>query len=247
MRRALALAVLLAALPARAAPFDHSAWDGILQRRVDDQGRVAYRTLAARDRAALDGYLAALAAADPSDWPREQQIAFWINAYNASIVAAILDGYSAESVLSRYQLFARHTRKLAGRELTPDQVEKKILLRFGEPRVHFAIVCASSSCPRLRHHAWTGDGLDAALDEAARRFVTDPERNKVSAGADPIRLSMIFKWYAKDFGGDEDAVRSFVSRYTDDETRRWLVEERPAIEYLDYDWTMNAQPGQRPE
>jgi Protein of unknown function, DUF547 len=246
MPRVLALAVLLAVAPAAAAPFDHSAWNGILQRRVDDQGRVAYRTLAAEDRAALDGYLAALAAADPAGWPRAEQIAFWINAYNATIVAAILEGYSAESVLSRYQLFARHTRKLAGRERTPDQIEKRILLGFGEPRVHFAIVCASSSCPRLRRQAWTGDGLDADLDQAARRFLADPKRNQVSAGADPIRLSMIFKWYQKDFGGSEDAVRTWVGRHSDDTTRRSLLEGRPAIEYLDYDWTMNAQPGERP-
>jgi len=240
-------ALLILRAPALAdPPFDHGAWTQLLERYVDDDGRVAYGALAANDRAALNGYLAALAAARPNDWPRAERIAFWLNAYNAAIVNAVLDGRSAETLWSRYGMFYQYQVAIAGEERTPDAIENRILRPSGEPRIHFALVCASTSCPKLRRRAWTGEGLEADLDEAARRFLRDPTRNHIRVGASDIRLSMIFKWFRDDFGGSDDAVRAFVSRYVEAPERPWLTEQRPEIEYLDYDWSLNAQAGQRP-
>jgi hypothetical protein len=244
---ALAVALLLGAPPARAAaPADHAAWDSLLARFVDAEGRVAYRELAATGRGTLDGYLRTLASARPDTWPRADQIAFWLNAYNAVIVKAVLEGYTAESVVARYRLFSRYTQPVAGRASTPDHIEKRILRAFGEPRTHFALICASSSCPRLRRRAWRGDTLDRDLDEEAERFVRDPRRNEILPGAPDVRLSMIFRWYREDFGGTDDAVRGWVARYAAEPARRYLTEERPRLDYLEYDWALNAQPGQRP-
>jgi hypothetical protein len=241
------LAVVCGASAARAAaPPDHAGWTQLLQRYVDDQGRVAYRDLAARDRPALNAYLATLAAAQPNDWSRDAQLAFWLNAYNAAIVNAVLDGRSAESLLSRYGLFYRYAIDLAGTARTPDAIENAIVRPAGEPRIHFALVCASTSCPMLRRQAWTADSLDADLDAAARAFVRDPARNHIRAGAPRIELSSIFKWFRDDFGGSDDAVRAFLARYLDEPERAYVLEQKPPIEYLDYDWTMNAQAGQRP-
>lgn len=241
---ALAIALLVAA---PAAAFDHQPWSAILATRVDGQGRVAYRDLAAHDRPAFDAYLASLAAAQPSGWPRDEQLAFWLNAYNAAIVDAVLDGRSAESLLSRYGLFYRYELEVAGRPRTPDAIENDIIRPGGEPRIHFALVCASTSCPTLRRQAWTAATLDADLDAAARAFLADPARNRIAAGAPSIGLSSIFKWFREDFGDSDDGVRTFVARHLDEPARRWLLEEKPEIEYLPYDWTLNAQPGQRPE
>lgn len=232
--------------PAAAAGFDHAPWSRLLERYVDEQGRVAYRDLAAHDRPALDGYLAALAGARPQGWSRAERIAFWLNAYNAAIFQAVLEGRTAESLLSRYGMFFRFEIEVAGEERTPDQIENGVIRPSGESRIHFALVCASSSCPRLRRRAWTADTLDADLDEAARLFVRDPARNQLRAGAESARVSKIFDWYADDFGGSGDALRAYLARYAGEAESRWLLEQQPEIEFLDYDWSLNAQPGQRP-
>ncbi|MGH7788925.1 MAG: DUF547 domain-containing protein [Candidatus Binatia bacterium] len=240
------LALVFAASARAEEAFDHAEWTRLLERYVDGDGRVAYRDLAARDGAAFDAYLAALAAARPDAWPRAERLAFWINAYNAVIIKAVLDGYSAESLLGRYRIFFRYERTVAGAARTPDDIENRILRPSGEARLHFALVCASSSCPTLRRQAWSGATLDRDLDEEARRFVRDPRRNQIRPGAADIHLSMIFKWYRDDFGGNDEAVRELVGRYSDEPERIYLHAQRPDIEYRDYDWTMNAQPGQRP-
>ncbi len=242
-----AIVGVLTAAPAIAAPFDHSAWESVLRRFVDDDGRVAYKDLAADGRGALDGYLHALASAQPDGWPSAAQIAFWLNAYNAMVVKAVLEGQTAESVTSRYQLFSRFALPIAGRSCTPDYVEKHVLRAFGEPRVHFALVCASSSCPKLRRHVWTRETLEHDLDEEAARFVRDPRRNEILPGSPDVRLSMIFRWYADEFGDDEATVRKYVARHAAERERRFLEDDKPALDYLPYDWTLNAQEGQRPK
>lgn len=254
IRRATRAALLLltmlvtSALPARAdESFDHSAWSAILQRHVDDDGRVAYRDLAAHDTAALDGYLAALATADPASWPRDEQLAFWLNAYNAVIFRAVLDGHTAESLFGRYRMFWRYRRVVAGAQRTPDDIENRIIRPMGESRIHFALVCASASCPKLMRRAWRAVTLDADLDQQARRFVNDPVRNRIVPGAPEAALSAIFDWYDEDFGGGDAALRAYVARFADEPARSYLTQQRPELEFLDYDWTLNAQPGQRPE
>ncbi|MBM4246761.1 MAG: DUF547 domain-containing protein [Deltaproteobacteria bacterium] len=226
---------------------DHAAWSGLLERYVDDDGRVAYRDLAANDAATLDAYLATLAAADPTGWPRDEQLAFWLNAYNAVIFRAVLDGHSAESLLDRYQMFWRYSRTIAGKERTPDDIENRIIRPSGESRIHFALVCASSSCPKLMRRAWTASTLDADLDAQARSFVNDPTRNRIVPGAEDVELSAIFDWYEEDFGGSDEALRAYVARFADDSRRTFLVEQKPDVEFLDYDWSMNAQAGQKPQ
>ncbi len=252
---ATALAVLLfaaasageARLARAAETFDHGPWSTILERYVDDDGRGAFRDLAARDGATLDAYLAALATADPGGWTRDEQLAFWINAYNALIFRAVLDGHSAESLFGRYRMFWRYRRVVAGAERTPDDIENRIIRPMGESRIHFALVCASASCPKLLRRAWRAATLEADLDAQTRRFVNDPARNRIAPGAPALGLSAIFDWYDEDFGGSDDALRAYVARFSDEPSRAYLTEQRPEVEFLDYDWSLNAQPGQRPE
>ena len=230
------LAILLLAPPVRAADL-YAPWDALLGRYVDGDGRVAYRDLAARDAATLDGYLQALAAADPQAMSEPEQIAFWLNAYNAHAVRGVLDGQSAEGFIARKRFFSFYDFPLAGQTRTLDEVENEILrVRFREPRIHFALVCASTSCPKLRREAYRGERLDAQLDEQARGFLLDRTRNRFGTSAD---VSMIFKWFAGDFEAAAGSVPAYISR--------WVPGDYKTISYLDYDWTLNAQPGQRPE
>ncbi|MCC7194935.1 MAG: DUF547 domain-containing protein [Gemmatimonadaceae bacterium] len=242
------LGMVLGAGLSTATAFDHAPLDQVLQQYVDDQGHVAYRRLAAYQRGALDAYLGTLATADPTGWDTKEQKAFWINAYNAGILDAVLQGYSAETFLSRASLFKRFTFTVAGKARTLDEIEHGIVRpQFRDPRTHFALVCASSSCPRLRRHAYTAATLDAALDEEARRFINDGNRNVLNPAARAVQLSSIFQWFADDFIAAAGSVPAYVARYVDSEAKRALLDTKPTdLTYLPYDWTLNAQNGERP-
>jgi hypothetical protein len=226
------------------AAVDHSSWSTLLARYVDDDGRVAYRDLQARDKAIFDLYLVALAQARVEGMSEAEEKAFWINAYNAVIVSGVLQGYTAESLLSRKRLFNWFTVRIAGQERTPDEIEHQILRKkFPDPRIHFALVCASSSCPKLRREAYVPERLDTQLDEATRAFLTDSTRNRIDAQS--VALSRIFEWFAEDFKTNAGSVAMFARRFVAEEKKARLNLDDSDLHYLDYDWTLNAQPGQR--
>jgi hypothetical protein len=187
-------------------------------------------------------------AAEYDAWTREQKLAYWINVYNAFTVRLVVDHYPLRSIRSIGVLPGSAFRKsfipmksLRGRKLSLDDVEHEILRReFDEPRIHFAIVCASLSCPVLRGEAYRARELDSQLDHAAREFVRDPRRNRFDAGAGIFHASAIFKWFREDFerGG---SLRSFLSSYTDRAAAAALRNGDARIEYLDYDWSLNAR------
>src|SRR5215510_4983418 len=196
MRHTVILLAIMAFLtftrPGEAA-VDHSPWNALLARYVDDDGRVAYRDLQAQDRALFDGYLATLAQAQVTGMSEAEEKAFWINAYNAIIINGVLQGYTAEHVLARKRFFSWYILPVAGEERSPDEIEHQILRKkFHDPRILFALVCASSSCPKLRREAYVPERLDQQLDEAARVFINDPMRNRIDA--QQVALSPIFRW-----------------------------------------------------
>jgi len=216
----------------------HDPFDRILRKHVDSEGRVAYRDLAKESGSSLRTYLEALADADPEGLDRREQIAFWINAYNAAVIGGVLQGYDAEGVIARKRFFSWYSFRVAGAERTLEEIEHEILRkRFAEPRIHFALVCASASCPVLRREAYRGADLDAQLDDQARRFLGDPARNRLGAGQ--LAISRIFDWFRQDFEEAAGSVREFIRRYRE-------VPGDAEITYLEYEWTLNAQPGQRP-
>jgi Protein of unknown function, DUF547 len=240
------LVALSVACPWRAAAEDHQLWTLIVSKYVDDNGRVAYRKLQTEDMQVLSKYLASLGEARIDGLPEKEQLAFWINAYNAMIVAGILDGYSAENAFKRYRFFKSYSQVIAGQQRTPDAIEHGIIRpQFRDPRTHFAVVCASTSCPKLRQEAYVGSRLDEQLDDQARRFLNDPSRNRIDPASGTLELSQIFKWFKEDFTRDGKTLADFLAPYLTAEQIRLLRSKPPS--YLDYDWTMNAQAGQRPE
>lgn len=241
------LLTLTAVVPARAVAetsFDHEEWGQLLREHVDADGRVAYRRLASA-RPRLDAYLARLAQARPEDLDRKERLAFWINAYNAMAVAGILDGYRTESAFGRYRFFKSCEREVAGTKRTLDQIEHEIIRpTFGDFRVHFAVNCASTSCPVLRNEAYSGARLDAQLDDQGRRFLQDTSRNRFDAGRGSVELSRIFEWFAEDFTAGGKTLADNLAPYLSEEQQQ-LMAKLP-VRFLKYDWTMNAQSGQRP-
>lgn len=227
---------------------DHSRWDALLRRFVDGNGDVAYERLQEVADSALTPYLHQLAAARPTTMSRDRRLALWINAYNAYTLELILDHYPVQSIQniggpsSDKTPFQRPVGEVADTMRTLDEIEHEIIRqRFDEPRIHFVLVCAAKSCPRLRQEAYTGRILDRQLDDQTRRFLHDERKNHIPAGKRTIELSPIFKWYGQDFGPDTDAIQRFIAGYFDGAVRDSLQNAAYDVQFLEYDWTLNDQ------
>jgi len=161
--------------------FTHQLFDELLRASVFD-GRVDYPAIQTDGR--FDAYVSQLDHVDPTGLPTyRDQLAFWINAYNAFAIKGILDGYSPGTLAGRYRYFLGRDYRVGGEKITLYDLERSLLVPdFREPRVHFAIVCASRSCPKLRPEAYQASRLDAQLDDSARAFINDPARNRFDRG-----------------------------------------------------------------
>lgn len=225
---------------------DHSAFDTLLARYVDDFGGVRYAAWKRDDDAALDAYLDAMRAVDPSALADTSEIlAFWINVYNALTIDAILHFYPVASIKDKvspvgHSVWDDYTITVAGQERSLNDIEHKILRKLAEPRIHFAIVCASIGCPPLRNEAFTGPALDRQLDANTRAFFASEEHIQFDTAANTVRLSPILDWFGEDFGGSTAAKLAFVSRFVSYDAQRAVLGSKKArVEYLDYDWRLN--------
>ena len=266
------LAAVLALLPPAAlAQFDHThaAWDALLKKHVKliDGGKssqVRYADLA-KERAALKAYLAQVSGATEAQfggWSKAEQMAFLINAYNAYTVELILAKYpDLKSIrdLGNIVFNSPWKRKfftLFGRESFLDDLEHGMLRKPGvydEPRVHYAVNCASVGCPMLREEAYVAPRLDAQLEEQARRFLADRTRNRYNAQSGKLEVSAIFKWFKEDWtsgyrgignAGPVTSREQYFARYADlladrPEHRKLVADGKAPIDHLDYDWSLN--------
>jgi hypothetical protein len=233
-----ALGLLLLAQAAGAAP-DYALFDEVLLYNVRN-GYVDYDGVRAHPK--FSRFIAQLG--EPGTLPasREETLALYINAYNAFAIQGILDGYSPAGRLGRYRYFKRQKYQLLGESITLDTLEHQRLRPLGDARVHFAIVCASISCPRLASGAYLPERLDRQLDEAARRFVNDNTRNRFDVAQKTAFLSQIFDWFEDDFAKSAGAVPKFIARHVDDAAvEAALLDGRLAIRYLPYDWDLNGR------
>jgi len=244
------------------AQFDqtHKAWDDLLKKHVKyvqngSASRVDYAGFA-KDRAALKGVLdsySALPKAEFDKWPKPAQQAFLVNAYNAYTVELILTKYpDLKSIRDLGSFVSKPWSKkfftLFGRKFTLDGIEHETLRKKGaydEPRVHFAVNCASIGCPMLREEAYVADRLDAQLEQQAQRFLSDPTRNRAAGGK--LEVSMIFNWFKVDWTSGYQGIQSreqYFARYatllSDDPAQQKIVAEGKApISHLEYDWSLN--------
>ena len=262
---------LLVAASAAAQGFDHShaAWNALLRKHVVlvDGGKASQVRYAGfrQDRAALKGYLDSLSKVPQSQfdsWSKPQRMAFLINAYNAFTVEKILTRYpDIKSIWDFGKVFGNPFKDrfftLLGREFTLDVIEHETLRKPGaydEPRVHFAVNCASVGCPMLREEAYVAPRLEAQLEEQARRFLSDRSRNRYDAAAGRLEVSRIFDWFREDwtsgyrgFEGTNAPIQSreqyfaaYAALLADSPEHRKVIEERRApLQFLDYDWTLN--------
>ena len=221
----------------------HRLWQELLSADVRD-GAVDYPAIRRQGR--LPSYVALLNRVDPGRLSAGDRLAFWINAYNAFAVTGILDGYSPETLFGRYRYFIAREYSIGGQPVNLYNLEREILIaQFHEPRVHFAIVCASASCPKLQSWAYEGQPLDEQLNRVTSEFVNDPLRNRFDRSRKVASLSMIFKWFAKDFEARSGSILSFVAGYVQDPSlTQDLLAGDYTVEFLEYDWSLNGLPPQ---
>ena len=228
------------------------AMEQVLIRFVDDSGRVNYASLR-DDPNLLQPFVEFIGAISPRSDPthfasREHEWAYWINAYNALAIWEVLEKGISASVRGRdfgIRFFALTRHLVGGERLSLYTIENSILRKgFVEPRIHFAINCASGSCPPLSRRLMDGENLNEQLEAAAHRFINDPSNVSMDAQNRTVLLNRIFKWYADDFGGSTEQVLQYVARYHPD-LRTLLDEHEDAkwqIVYKPFNWQLNEQP-----
>ena len=247
------LVVVFARSAVRAAPFDHGRWEKILRSTVSEDGWVDYRSIREKWSGELETYIEELGKASPEKLiGASEKEAFWINAYNAICVKKLLDhklpATVPHAVFFGKNIFKERTYRVAGKPRSLDDIEHRILRRsFKDRRVHAALVCGASSCPRLRPEAYSGKKLAQQLDEECRRWVQvgkdkkGRRKNYLDREKKIFYVSKIFDWYQEDFDDSAAGVLRFIRKYAAEEDRKFLESQQVRVRYLDYDWALNGK------
>jgi hypothetical protein len=210
---------------------DHGIWNDFLKTHVSSSGNVNYKSIQNSSKV-LETYIATLQESTPTEnWSRQEKLAYWINAYNALTIDLIIRNYPINSIKDIKRPWDQRIWQFGETPYSLNEIEHKILRTMNEPRIHFAIVCASVSCPKLQNTAFVADKLEDQLTNATKAFLADSSKNKISK--DRLELSKIFRWFAKDFG-TEDSLVDFINRYTE-----VSILKDAKISYLDYNWDLN--------
>ena len=263
--------VVVAALSGavQAQSFSYADYADALKAYVNDRGMVNYAELKSHSEK-LDSFVSSLAGLNRSaydGWAEPAKIAFWLNAYNACTLQAIITHYPIQSSFLTSLRYPKNSIRqisgawdglqfsVMGQAMTLDGIEHGVLRKeFHEPRIHMALVCAAMGCPPLRNEPYAGDRLGDQLDDQARRFLSNPLKFRIAADGGTVYLSSIFKWFGDDFVakygvdqgyGDHSAVQRavlhFISGYLGKEDAARLSSGDYSITYLDYDWSLNEQ------
>ncbi len=227
--------------PSSVKPPSHDRWDALLKKNVREDGRVDYRGFQ-RDSQELNRYLKTLETTppDPKIWSADEQMAYWINAYNAYTIQLVIRHYPVKSIkdIKHGVTFVNTVWdikfiRIGGKSYDLNNIEHGILRKdFKDARIHAALNCASVSCPPLSRQAYTAAKLDKQLDAVMRSFVNDPVRNRITAGK--AEVSEIFKWFDGDFTRDAGSVKAFINRYA-----KTPIGDKTPLNYMSYDWKLN--------
>lgn len=209
----------------------HEVWTSSLKKHVDVDGNVNYAAWK-KDTALLDSYIKSLEENPPADyWSRNDSLAYFINAYNAVTVKLILDYYPIKSIRKLITPWRFKRFELDGEKVSLNHIEHEILRKMNEPRIHFAINCASASCPKLLNTAFYSHIMEEQLEAVTYDFINDEKRNKLTEKE--MSVSRIFQWFAGDFGSKKER-HAFIRNYA-----KGTVAKNAKIRFLNYDWSLN--------
>lgn len=210
---------------------DHSKWNALLQKHVSKSGKVAYKGFQ-KDQKELTSYLNDLAKNMPEkSWSKNAILAYWINVYNAFTVQLILDNYPVKSIKDINDLWGKDFFTLGTKKYSLEVVEHEILRKMDEPKIHFAINCASFSCPNLLNEAYLEATLDKQLVQAAKSFINDKTKNVITA--EKVEISSIFEWFSEDFTKKGNLI-DFLNAYSSVK-----INSNAKISHKEYNWSLN--------
>ncbi|MDT0556291.1 DUF547 domain-containing protein [Patiriisocius hiemis] len=213
---------------------DHSDWDALLKKHVDEAGLVDYNGFK-NDKAALNDYLNKLSQLTPTKkWSVQELLAYYINLYNAYTVDLIIDNYPVKSIKDIDGPWTKAIVPIGSKTLSLGGIENGVLRKMDEPRIHFAINCASISCPKLLREAFTAAKINEQLDKAAREFINS-DKNDISQN-NP-KVSSIFDWYKKDYtvNGNQDVI-GYINQYSDTK-----INKTATLSFKEYNWNLNEK------
>jgi len=211
--------------------FNHSAWNDLLQKHVSNQGNVNYKGFKT-EHTALKNYIQSLSKNTPTQtWTKAEKLAYWINAYNALTIDLIVKHYPLNSIKDIDSPWEQRLWKLGDKWYNLEDIEHKILRKMNEPRIHFGIVCASISCPKLQNTAFEVSKLEEQLTTATKEFLADSTKNNLSKNR--IKISKIFKWFSFDFKENGSLV-DFINKYSE-----IVISQNASKSYKDYNWNLN--------
>lgn len=222
-------------------PFTHEQWTNLLQKHVNPDGWVNYDGFI-KDSLQLNNYLQQIESNYPNEknWSREQILAYWINAYNAYTVQIVIRNYPVASIKDikpgvafLNSVWDIKFITIEGEQLDLNNIEHNILRKMNEPRIHFAVNCASYSCPKLLNTAYEAATIDNQLNQQAIDFINDPKRNVITA--EKADVSSIFNWFTGDFTND-GSLKDFLNKYS-----KVPIAENTGINFLEYNWNLNKQ------
>lgn len=229
-------------------PLNFAIWDSLLQEYVNDQGQVDYGRWQQASLVELEQWLTDMSDVDLQSLDRMQAIALLLNLYNALTLRQVLYQYPIHSIrpqvlgipnwLAFLRFFTQTVYCLNGQSLSLNTIEHSMLRQHLEPRIHFALVCASVGCPLLRAEAYVPDQLTAQLEEDCERFINNPDKVRYDTARQTLFCSKIFKWYQADFLTVAESIPAYIDRY-------YNAAQLPAsvtVVYLPYSWDLNQRP-----
>jgi len=220
---------------------DITLWENTLTKFVNEDGRVNYDALKA-DQSDLNLFVDQLIVADVDALSAIDQKTFWINAYNAITLKVVSDKYPVKSIRKiNFGLVFEIPREVAQGKKSLSYIEHKIIRPLGDPRIHFAINCASIGCPNLPDIPFYTETLDARLDEEAKKFINNPGKVRLDRSTNTLYYSAIFDWFEKDFLVVESDILSYIMKYINDSDRQYLEANEVKLKVLKYDWGINKQ------
>lgn len=230
----------------------HKLFTEVLQQYVKE-GFVNYKNLKNDQR--LEKYLNQLSSTDPSRLSEKEKFAFWINAYNAFTLHVVSENYPIESITDLHTggriigyllaktVWDKKFITINNKKYSLNDIEHKILRKMNEPRIHFAIVCASISCPELRNEAFEADKLEGQLEKQTKKFLNDTSRNSFDIKKRKAEISEIFNWFEEDFGDSDEKILTFIAAYLPENIASDIINNLSDwdISYKGYNWGLNEQ------
>lgn len=228
----LTLLILLLSLNSFGQNVDYKNYALFLKKYVSNSGNVSYDKIKA-NKTELEAIANQLTDSRPTDkWSKNEKMAFYINVYNVFTIKSIVDNYPVKSIKDISNVWDKKIIPQGKILYSLSDIENKILRKMGDPRIHFAINCASFSCPKLENEAYIADKLEKQLETGAKEFINDKTKNNISASE--IKLSNIFDWYSSDFKDDSGSVIDFLNKYSNIK-----IDKKAKTRFLDYNWSLN--------